>query len=912
MLSPSRPSCTAAILDITLVANVQSPSHTSFYLSCVMGERAVSYLQIERDNKIVMTHPNTKFQNYRNRSNEVQARGFSMADLVGILYCLGKSQMEQVRVVYVHNSRNAHLVPMKVTQTVSVADSATFSAKVLHKKNTDVLWKRNGTYYQTTDRGEVNGTLFTLTLPNVGLSENGVYSATFIGDSPLTSAFYRLIVRGCAARKWGPSCEKDCPDCLNGGICHDSVGECICPPGFMGTRCEKACREGRFGRNCQEQCSNDQGCKGLSFCLPDPYGCSCASGWSGSQCSTACPLGRYGADCALECHCQNGGTCNRFSGCVCPSGWHGERCEKSDRIPQIINMDAELEFNLGSQPVISCVATGNPPPVRDSIELRKADGTVLTSIKAIMETDKTTSEFLVPMLTKADTGLWECRVSTSGGQDSRRVKVNVKVPPVPLSSPRLLAKQSRQLVVSPVDGFSGDGPVTSIKLLYKPKDNTSPWSSIVVDNSENITLMNLRPVTAYLVKVQLTRPGDKGEGAMGPQAVMVTECQEPTAKPVIEGWSVEGKNMLHVNWNLPNNYEPANGFIVRLLDSAKVLVREINITSMFVHSARIPNLEFNKEYGLEVLVYHCTSLGPPSDLYKGFWKGDKTLLWGLSQSLTIREQAETFMEGFYTFASENDHRDFAGELEVLCKLGHHPNIINLLGACENKGYLYIAIEYAPYGNLLDFLRKSRVLETDPAFAKEHGTASTLTSQQLLQFASDVAKGMQYLSEKQFIHRDLAARNILVGENLASKIADFGLSRGEEVYVKKTMGRLPVRWMAIESLNYSVYTTKSDVWSFGVLLWEIVSLGGTPYCGMTCAELYEKLPQGYRMEKPRNCDDEVYELMKQCWRDRPYERPPFAQISMQLIRMLEARKAYVNMALFENFTYAGIDATAEEA
>ncbi|XP_039341249.1 tyrosine-protein kinase receptor Tie-1 isoform X4 [Mauremys reevesii] len=1013
---------TAAILDITLVANVQSPSHTSFYLSCVMGERAVSYLQIERDNKIVMTHPNTKFQNYRNRSNEVQARGFSVADLVGILYCLGKTQMEQARVVYVHNSRNAHLVPLKVTQTVSIADSATFSAKVLHKKNTDVLWKRNGTFYQTTHRGEVNGTLFTLTLPDVGLSENGVYSATFIGDSPLTSAFYRLIVRGCPAKKWGHSCEKDCPDCLNGGICHDSVGECICPPGFMGTRCEKACREGRFGRNCQEKCNNDQGCKGLSFCLPDPYGCSCASGWSGSQCSTACPLGHYGADCALECHCQNGGTCNRFSGCVCPSGSHGDRCEKSDRIPQIINLDAELEFNLGSQPVISCMATGNPPPVRDSIELRKADGTVLTSIKAIMETDKTTSEFLVPMLTKADTGLWECRVSTSGGQDSKRVKVNVKVPPVPLRPPRLLAKQSRQLVVSPVDGFSGDGPVTSIKLLYKPKDNTSPWSSIVVDNSENITLMNLRPVTAYLVKVQLTRPGDKGEGAMGPQAVMVTECQEPTAKPVIEGWSVEGKNTLHVNWNLPNNYEPANGFVVRLLDSAKVLVREINITSMFVHSARIPNLEFNKEYGLEVLVYHCSSLGPPSDLYKvminskgalsevprlksqdmqpsgidqqlllaiigsvsvtcltilfallalflikkNFFhrrrtftyqsgSGEETILQFNSGTLTLtrrpKPQPEPLSypilewedikfedmigEGNFgqviramikkdglkmnaaikmlkEFASENDHRDFAGELEVLCKLGHHPNIINLLGACENKGYLYIAIEYAPYGNLLDFLRKSRVLETDPAFAKEHGTASTLTSQQLLQFASDVAKGMQYLSEKQFIHRDLAARNILVGENLASKIADFGLSRGEEVYVKKTMGRLPVRWMAIESLNYSVYTTKSDVWSFGVLLWEIVSLGGTPYCGMTCAELYEKLPQGYRMEKPRNCDDEVYELMKQCWRDRPYERPPFAQISMQLIRMLEARKAYVNMALFENFTYAGIDATAEEA
>ncbi|KAK3527147.1 hypothetical protein QTP86_014572 [Hemibagrus guttatus] len=288
------------------------------------------------------------------------------------------------------------------------------------------------------------------------------------------------------------------------------------------------------------------------------------------------------------------------------------------------------------------------------------------------------------------------------------------------------------------------------------------------------------------------------------------------------------------------------------------------------------------------------------------------------------------------YASKDDHRDFAGELDVLCKLGHHPNIINLLGACEHRGYLYLAIEYAPHGNLLDFLRKSRVLETDPAFAIANSTASTLSSQQLIHFAADVARGMDYLSQKQFIHRDLAARNILVGENYVAKIADFGLSRGQEVYVKKTMGRLPVRWMAIESLNYSVYTTNSDVerngsekdsfflpemWSYGVLLWEVVSLGGTPYCGMTCAELYEKLPQGYRLEKPLNCDDEVircvgagrvYELMRQCWREKPYERPSFAQILVSLNRMLEERKTYVNTTLYEKFTYAGIDCSAEEA
>ncbi|XP_070601194.1 tyrosine-protein kinase receptor Tie-1 isoform X4 [Erythrolamprus reginae] len=1009
---------TGAILDITLVANVLSPSHNHFYLSCVTGERNIS-LQIDRDNAMIKT--TSKFQVYRNSSKEVHMRGFSRAGLVGITYCLGKTQSEQTRVVYVHNDINANLVPEKVTHTISLSQSAILAARIKNGKKTDIWWKRNGTYYDTMHQGELKENKSILVLSSVTMADGGIYSATFIEDSPLSSAFFRLIVRGCATKKWGSFCDKDCPDCLNGGICHHIVGECICPPGFMGTRCEKACREGRFGRNCQERCPSEQGCRGLSFCLPDPYGCSCAAGWSGVQCNSACSPGKYGPDCTIECNCENGGTCNRFSGCICSSGWHGQHCEKSDRIPQIINLASHLEFNLGSQIMATCIATGNPPPVRDNIELRKPDGTVIIPTKAIMEKDMTTCEFQVSQVVSSDSGLWECRVSTSGGQDSGKFKVTVKVPPVPLSPPKLLAKKSQQLVISLVGPISGDGPIISIKVLYKPQTGSS-WSSIEVDNIQNVTLMNLRPVTAYIVKVQLTRPGEGGEGVTGPSAIMATDCKEPTAKPVIEGSFVEGNNNLRVNWNLPKTDNVGSGFLVRLYDAANELVHQENITSMIVQSAYITNLKFKEDYSLEVMVYHCTSLGPPSDLHnfkinsKGALSqvptlesknlpptlmdqqlilaivgsvsvtcltilfallalflikkncfhrrrtftyqsgsGEETILQFNSGTLTLtrrpKPQPEPLSypilewedikfedmigEGNFgqviramikkdglrmnaaikmlkEFASENDHRDFAGELEVLCKLGHHPNIINLLGACENKGYLYIAIEYAPFGNLLDFLRKSRVLETDPAFAREHGTASTLTSQQLLQFASDVAKGMQYLSEKQFIHRDLAARNILVGENMTSKIADFGLSRGEEVYVKKTMGRLPVRWMAIESLNYSVYTTKSDVWSFGVLLWEIVSLGGTPYCGMTCAELYEKLPQGYRMEKPLNCDDEVYEFMRQCWRDRPYERPPFAQISVQLVRMLEARKAYVNMALFENFTYAGIDATAEEA
>ncbi|XP_030798118.1 tyrosine-protein kinase receptor Tie-1 isoform X2 [Rhinopithecus roxellana] len=1075
-----------AAVDLTLLANLRLTDPQRFFLTCVSGEAGAGRgsdawgqpLLLEKDDRIVRTPPGQPLRLARNGSHQVTLRGFSKpSDLVGVFSCVGGAGTRRTRVIYVHNSPGAHLLPDKVTHTVNKGDTAVLSARVHKEKQTDVIWKSNGSYCYTLDWHEAQDGRFLLQLPNVQPPSSGIYSATYLEASPLGSAFFRLIVRGCGAGRWGPGCTKECPGCLHGGVCHDHDGECVCPPGFTGTRCEQACREGRFGQSCQEQCPGISGCRGLTFCLPDPYGCSCGSGWRGSQC-------------------------------------------QEDRIPQILNMASELEFNLETMPRINCAAAGNPFPVRGSIELRKPDGTVLLSTKAIVEPDKTTAEFEVPRLVLADSGFWECRVSTSGGQDSRRFKVNVKVPPVPLAAPRLLTKQSRQLVVSPLVSFSGDGPISSVRLHYRPQDSTMDWSTIVVDPSENVTLMNLRPKTGYSVRVQLSRPGEGGEGAWGPPTLMTTDCPEPLLQPWLEGWHVEGPDRLRVSWSLPLVPGPlvGDGFLLRLWDGTRGQERRENVSSPQARTALLTGLMPGTHYQLDVQLYHCTLLGPASPpahvllppsgppaprhlhaqalsdseiqltwqhpealpgpiskyvvevqvaggagdplwidvdrpeetstivrglnastryLFRvrasiqglGDWSntveestlgnglqaegpvqesraaeegldqqlilavvgsvsatcltilaalltlvcirrsclhrrrtftyqsgsGEETILQFSSGTLTLTRRPKpqpeplsypvlewediTFEdligEGNFgqviramikkdglkmnaaikmlkEYASENDHRDFAGELEVLCKLGHHPNIINLLGACKNRGYLYIAIEYAPYGNLLDFLRKSRVLETDPAFAREHGTASTLSSRQLLRFASDAANGMQYLSEKQFIHRDLAARNVLVGENLASKIADFGLSRGEEVYVKKTMGRLPVRWMAIESLNYSVYTTKSDVWSFGVLLWEIVSLGGTPYCGMTCAELYEKLPQGYRMEQPRNCDDEVYELMRQCWRDRPYERPPFAQIALQLGRMLEARKAYVNMSLFENFTYAGIDATAEEA
>ncbi|KAB0391161.1 hypothetical protein E2I00_016913, partial [Balaenoptera physalus] len=867
-----------------------------------------------------------------------------------------------------------------VTHTVNKGDTAVLSAWVRKEKQTDVIWKSNGSYFYTLDWHEAQEGRFLLQLPSVQPSSSGIYSATYLEASPLGSAFFRLIVRGQEQRAevvgsvggWEP-CGTSCGTPASSGppglpqssaavvrwvvgqgtgdktVPRNARAACmevsattrtasVCAPlDSLGPAVSRPAERAVLGRAARNSAQAHQAAEASPSAFRTPM--AVLVDLAGEEASArkvrtnppsvlpdpgTCAPGHFGADCHLQCQCQNGGTCDRFSGCVCPSGWHGVHCEKSDRIPQILDMVSELEFNLETTPRINCAAAGNPFPVRGSVELRKPDGTVLLSTKAIVEPDRTTAEFEVPRLALGDSGLWECRVSTSGGQDSRRFRVNVKVPPVPLTAPRLLAKQSRQLVVSPLVSFSGDGPIASVVpwgSVSRPAPGThrtvltpdlwpqSPCCSRppaprhlhaqALSDSE-IQLVWQRPeapagpISKYIVEVQVA------EGSGDPLWMDVDRPEETST--VVRGLNASTRYLFRVrasvqgpgDWsNMVEESTLSNGLqsegpvqevqaAEEGLDQQLVLavVGSVSATCLTILAALLT---------LACIRRSCLHRRRTFTYQSG--SGEETILQFSSGTLTLTRRPKpqpeplnypvlewediTFEdligEGNFgqviramikkdglkmnaaikmlkEYASENDHRDFAGELEVLCKLGHHPNIINLLGACENRGYLYIAIEYAPYGNLLDFLRKSRVLETDPAFAREHGTASTLSSRQLLRFASDAANGMQYLSEKQFIHRDLAARNVLVGENLASKIADFGLSRGEEVYVKKTM-RSP-----------------------------------------TCR----------------------YELMRQCWRDRPYERPPFAQIALQLGRMLEARKAYVNMSLFENFTYAGIDATAEEA
>ncbi|XP_059549934.1 tyrosine-protein kinase Fer isoform X3 [Myotis daubentonii] len=210
---------------------------------------------------------------------------------------------------------------------------------------------------------------------------------------------------------------------------------------------------------------------------------------------------------------------------------------------------------------------------------------------------------------------------------------------------------------------------------------------------------------------------------------------------------------------------------------------------------------------------------------------------------------------------------FLQEAKIL-KQYDHPNIVKLIGVCTQRQPIYIIMELISGGDFLSYLRKKK---------------DELKTKQLVKFSLDAASGMSYLESKKCIHRDLAARNCLVGENNVLKISDFGMSRQEDggVYSSSGLKQIPIKWTAPEALNYGRYSSESDVWSFGILLWETFSLGVCPYPGMTNQQAREQVERGYRMSAPQYCPEEIFKIMMRCWDYKPENRPTFGELQKEL-------------------------------
>ncbi|XP_012589186.1 PREDICTED: tyrosine-protein kinase receptor UFO [Condylura cristata] len=234
--------------------------------------------------------------------------------------------------------------------------------------------------------------------------------------------------------------------------------------------------------------------------------------------------------------------------------------------------------------------------------------------------------------------------------------------------------------------------------------------------------------------------------------------------------------------------------------------------------------------------------------------------------------------------TRSELEDFLSEA-VCMKEFDHPNVMRLIGVCfqgsDREGFPapVVILPFMKHGDLHSFLLYSR-LGDQPVF---------LPTQMLVKFMADIASGMEYLSTKRFIHRDLAARNCMLNENMSVCVADFGLSKkiyNGDYYRQGRIAKMPVKWIAIESLADRVYTSKSDVWSFGVTMWEIATRGQTPYPGVENSEIYDYLRQGNRLKQPVDCLDGLYALMFRCWELNPRDRPSFAELREDLEKTLK--------------------------
>ncbi|XP_017282147.3 vascular endothelial growth factor receptor 3 isoform X2 [Kryptolebias marmoratus] len=318
-----------------------------------------------------------------------------------------------------------------------------------------------------------------------------------------------------------------------------------------------------------------------------------------------------------------------------------------------------------------------------------------------------------------------------------------------------------------------------------------------------------------------------------------------------------------------------------------------------------------------------------------FGKVIEASIYGISRSNSLDTVAVKMLKDG---ATASEHKALMSELKILIHIGNHLNVVNLLGACTKpNGPLMVIVEYCKYGNLSNFLRakrefflpyrdrspktqsqvrrmieagqmeprgrqpppaastpqmtSSRVSNQSPALEKTEDLWKTpLTIEDLICYSFQVARGMEFLASRKCIHRDLAARNILLSESNIVKICDFGLARDiykDPDYVRKGNARLPLKWMAPESIFDKVYTSQSDVWSFGVLLWEIFSLGASPYPGVQIDEEFcKRLKDGFRMRAPETASPEIYGIMLACWQGEPKERPTFPALVQILADLLQ--------------------------
>uniref|UniRef100_A0AAY4E0I6 receptor protein-tyrosine kinase n=1 Tax=Denticeps clupeoides TaxID=299321 RepID=A0AAY4E0I6_9TELE len=532
--------------------------------------------------------------------------------------------------------------------------------------------------------------------------------------------------------------------------------------------------------------------------------------------------------------------------------------------PSDVNVTKNTPFNL------TCEAVGPPYPVTI---LWHHEGTVIDNIPL-----QSPSTIHIPGVDNPTRYSCEAH-NTRGLAHSKEAHVNIKERPDRISGLNVTEQGSNKLVLTWTPGHDGYSPLTTCHITVKELDRQSnpTWVTSVPVPPFQHEVTGLKAMTLYNMSVSCSNEVGKSP----PSAWIKTKTTEgvPSEGPRIVSVQ-QNESVLVIRWE-PPPYDKINGVLQGYDIIIKHGINETYTNKVSMQNTLIfGNLGISEELQAKLqdvmIVRSLLSIGKVlgEGEFGSVMEGCLRKPDGSTEKVAVKTMK---LDNF----SQREIEEFLNEAACM-KDFHHPNVIMLLGVCleASSGHFpkpMVILPFMKYGDLHSFLLRSR-LGDNPQY---------LPTQTLLKFMTDIALGMEYLSSKNFLHRDLAARNCMLRDDMTVCVADFGLSKkiySGDYYRQGRIAKMPVKWIAVESLADRVFTVKSDVWAFGVTMWEIATRGMTPYPGVQNHEIYDYLLEGHRLKQPNDCLDELYEIMYSCWRADPLDRPDFTQVREMLEKL----------------------------
>ncbi|CAI9563938.1 unnamed protein product [Staurois parvus] len=432
-----------------------------------------------------------------------------------------------------------------------------------------------------------------------------------------------------------------------------------------------------------------------------------------------------------------------------------------------------------------------------------------------------------------------------------------------------------------------NGVILDYELLYYEKDLTEHNSSVVKSPTNTVTVSGLKAGTIYVFQVRARTVAGYGRysGKMYFQTMTEAEYQSSFQEklPLIIGSSAAGLVFLIALVVIiivcnRRGFERADSEYTDKLQhytsGHMTPGMKIYIDPFTYEDPNEAVREFAKEIDIScVKIEQVIGAGEFGEVCSGHLK--------LPGKREIFVAIKTLKSGY----TEKQRRDFLSEASIMGQFDH-PNVIHLEGVVTKSSPVMIITEFMENGSLDSFLRQN-----DGQF----------TVIQLVGMLRGIAAGMKYLADMNYVHRDLAARNILVNSNLVCKVSDFGLSRfleddtSDPTYTSALGGKIPIRWTAPEAIQYRKFTSASDVWSYGIVMWEVMSYGERPYWDMTNQDVINAIEQDYRLPPPMDCPNALHQLMLDCWQKDRNHRPKFAQIVNTLDKMIRNPNSLKAMA-----------------